>query len=86
VLLDLNGDGRLDLAAGSPDHVLIGTSLDLPMSDSLVVWSGDSGNPGRGFALERRFVRDPASALARRAKSSAIQTRPAAVPCICGPS
>lgn len=77
VLLDLDGDGRLDLAAGSPDHVLIGASLDLPMSDSLVVWSGDAGNPGRGFALDRRFVRDPASAIARRAGEIVCYPNPA---------
>jgi hypothetical protein len=48
---DMNADGRLDLAAGSPDHVLLATGLDLRLPDSLIAWAGEENGPGRSAWL-----------------------------------
>lgn len=55
-LVDLDGDGRLDVAAGSPDLRLIGTSLDVPWSDTLVAWGGELADGGRSGVLSRRLA------------------------------
>lgn len=50
-LVDLDHDGRLDMAAGSPDHLLLATGLDATLADSLIVWAGEENGPGRNALL-----------------------------------
>ncbi len=61
LLVDLNGDGRLDVVSGSDRRALLASSIGASIPDSLVVWRGEDGGPGRNAVLGG--VRAPSSPL-----------------------
>jgi len=55
-LADLDNDGKMDIAAGSPAHLLAGFSTGQAIPDSMIAWRGEDNGPTRNAILDRRVA------------------------------